>query len=254
MACEVNTCESVIVSELVFENALSDLEPAEIVALLSCLVFQEKDGVEPVLTEKLVDARNRLVQICKGSARFFFRAFFFRALFFLCLLLDVVDLAFSFSLPSLLHVHARSCICMHANARHAHMHRPCARAAQVRAGGHRPRGVCASQRSLGHDAGMARVRVSHACACMYTHVNACMPTPYTHCSSAAAVVCCIAASLLLIFACLLLAALLLPRAPFSLCMQVAYEWARGTSFRSISELCEILEVSFVRCIVLLDEA
>lgn len=46
VACEVNTCEELIVTEMVFEGILNGLEPAEIVAALSALVFQEKQNQE----------------------------------------------------------------------------------------------------------------------------------------------------------------------------------------------------------------
>jgi antiviral helicase SKI2 len=44
VACEVNTCQELIATEMVFEGVLNDLEPAEIVAALSALVYQEKSG------------------------------------------------------------------------------------------------------------------------------------------------------------------------------------------------------------------
>lgn len=40
VACEINSHE-LIITELVFENAFTDLHPTEIVALLSCFVFQQ---------------------------------------------------------------------------------------------------------------------------------------------------------------------------------------------------------------------
>lgn len=43
-ACEVNTCESLVLIELVFENILHKLSPADMAALLSALVFQESVG------------------------------------------------------------------------------------------------------------------------------------------------------------------------------------------------------------------
>jgi len=46
VACECNTCEELIVTEIVFEGILNDLEPAEIVAALSALIFQEKSDSE----------------------------------------------------------------------------------------------------------------------------------------------------------------------------------------------------------------
>jgi len=42
VACEVNTCEEIIVTELIFEGILNELDPAEIAAALSALIFQEK--------------------------------------------------------------------------------------------------------------------------------------------------------------------------------------------------------------------
>jgi antiviral helicase SKI2 len=42
-----------ILTELILENFLADYEPAEIVALLSCFVFQEKSQSEPMLTGRL---------------------------------------------------------------------------------------------------------------------------------------------------------------------------------------------------------
>lgn len=42
VACEVNTCDSLIVTEMIFENVLTDLPPEQSAALLSCLIFQQK--------------------------------------------------------------------------------------------------------------------------------------------------------------------------------------------------------------------
>ncbi|KAJ3044020.1 hypothetical protein HDV00_003549 [Rhizophlyctis rosea] len=53
VACEINTADELVLTELILENFLADYEPAEIVALLSCFVFQEKSQNEPVLTPKL---------------------------------------------------------------------------------------------------------------------------------------------------------------------------------------------------------
>lgn len=56
VACEVNSCEELIVTEMVVEGMLNDLEPAEIVAALSALIFQEKseDDLDSELPERLV--------------------------------------------------------------------------------------------------------------------------------------------------------------------------------------------------------
>lgn len=45
VACEMNTGEELISTELVFRNMLGPLNPAEAVALLSCLVFQVIDWI-----------------------------------------------------------------------------------------------------------------------------------------------------------------------------------------------------------------
>eukprot|EP01133_Synstelium_polycarpum_P006687 gene6687-7776_t len=60
---EVNTCEELIIPELIFENAFITLEPAEIVSVLSTLIFHEKNASEPALTPRLLEAKERLIQI-----------------------------------------------------------------------------------------------------------------------------------------------------------------------------------------------
>ncbi|KZV82840.1 ATP-dependent RNA helicase [Exidia glandulosa HHB12029] len=63
VACEINTAHELILTELILENTLAAYEPEEVVALLSCFVFQEKTDVEPVIPEKLqggLDAIRRI--------------------------------------------------------------------------------------------------------------------------------------------------------------------------------------------------
>ena len=52
VACEMGSHE-LLVTELVFNNVLTDRPPAEIAALLSCLVFQQKNCSAPELTPSL---------------------------------------------------------------------------------------------------------------------------------------------------------------------------------------------------------
>jgi len=52
VACEMGNHE-LIITELVFHNVLTELQPAEIAALLSCLVFQQKNASEPTMTPVL---------------------------------------------------------------------------------------------------------------------------------------------------------------------------------------------------------
>jgi len=68
VACEVNTCEELILTELIFENVLTDLEPEEIVSLLSSLVFQERAADEPTLTPRLEAARDKMLHIADSLA------------------------------------------------------------------------------------------------------------------------------------------------------------------------------------------
>ena len=60
VACEMNSGEELISTECLFENQLDDLEPEEAVALMSALVFQQRNTSDPSLTPKLAHARKRL--------------------------------------------------------------------------------------------------------------------------------------------------------------------------------------------------
>jgi superfamily II RNA helicase len=51
VACEVNTCEEIIVTELVFAGILNALTPAELAACLSALVFQEKNNEDDLSSD-----------------------------------------------------------------------------------------------------------------------------------------------------------------------------------------------------------
>jgi len=66
VACEVGTCEELIVTEIVTEGLFSDLSPEEIVACLSSLVYQAKNTDEDFdseLPEKIVSCCNRMKAI-----------------------------------------------------------------------------------------------------------------------------------------------------------------------------------------------
>ncbi|XP_031486566.1 DExH-box ATP-dependent RNA helicase DExH11 isoform X1 [Nymphaea colorata] len=75
VACEMNSGEELISTECLFENQLDDLEPAEAVALMSALVFQQTNTSEPSLTPKLARARQRLFEtaIKLGELQAFFK-------------------------------------------------------------------------------------------------------------------------------------------------------------------------------------
>lgn len=65
VACETNTCEELIVTEMVFEGLLNDLEPPEIVAVLSALIFQERkdEDFDVEVPEQIVDCCNKMKKI-----------------------------------------------------------------------------------------------------------------------------------------------------------------------------------------------
>ena len=52
VGCEMGSNE-LIITELVFENKLTERPPEEIAALLSCMVFQQRNCSEPELTDSL---------------------------------------------------------------------------------------------------------------------------------------------------------------------------------------------------------
>ncbi|XP_059626534.1 DExH-box ATP-dependent RNA helicase DExH11 isoform X2 [Cornus florida] len=60
VACEMNSGEELICTECLFENQLDELEPEEAVAIMSALVFQQKNTSEPSFTPKLLEAKQRL--------------------------------------------------------------------------------------------------------------------------------------------------------------------------------------------------
>lgn len=62
VACEMGQNE-LIITELVLRNILTNLQPAEIAALLSSLVFQAKTDVEPTVTENLKKMMQMFVEV-----------------------------------------------------------------------------------------------------------------------------------------------------------------------------------------------
>lgn len=70
VACGMGMNE-LIITELVFKNTLRDLQPAEVAALLSCLVFQaqtKKELAEFTLTAKLKEVgASRVNKLCVGK-------------------------------------------------------------------------------------------------------------------------------------------------------------------------------------------
>ncbi|KAI6780532.1 putative ATP-dependent RNA helicase-like protein [Emericellopsis cladophorae] len=63
VACEIHSGDELVLTELILDNVLAEFEPAEIAALLSAFVFQEKTDVEPVLTGNLEKGRQTIIAI-----------------------------------------------------------------------------------------------------------------------------------------------------------------------------------------------
>lgn len=67
VACEVNSGWELIITELVLDNFLGDFEPEEIVALLSCFVYEGKtnEEEEPPITPRLEKGKTRILDIAE---------------------------------------------------------------------------------------------------------------------------------------------------------------------------------------------
>lgn len=62
VACEISSHE-LMITELVFENALTELHPTEIAALLSSVVFEQKRASEPNIIDTLEKGKERILEI-----------------------------------------------------------------------------------------------------------------------------------------------------------------------------------------------
>lgn len=58
-----------MLTELILENTLAKYEPEEIVALLSCFVFQEKTDIEVVVPKRLEEGRDAIIAISDRVGR-----------------------------------------------------------------------------------------------------------------------------------------------------------------------------------------
>ncbi|KAG1466814.1 hypothetical protein G6F46_001870 [Rhizopus delemar] len=68
VACEINSADELLLTELVLDNVFADFEPAELVAILSCFVFQERSESEPRLTPKLAKGKGIVLSYAKKLA------------------------------------------------------------------------------------------------------------------------------------------------------------------------------------------
>ncbi|GAA5944452.1 SKI complex RNA helicase subunit SKI2 [Sporobolomyces koalae] len=65
VACEINSANELILTELILDNTFASYEPEEVVALLSCFIFQEKTEVEPLLTPKLEEGKAIILEVAE---------------------------------------------------------------------------------------------------------------------------------------------------------------------------------------------
>ncbi|CAO3595288.1 unnamed protein product [Absidia cylindrospora] len=69
VACEINSADELLLTELVLDNVFADFEPAEVVALLSAFVFQERNASEPRLTPKLTKGKDIILTYARKVAQ-----------------------------------------------------------------------------------------------------------------------------------------------------------------------------------------
>ncbi|TFY77479.1 hypothetical protein EWM64_g6533 [Hericium alpestre] len=69
VACEINSVNELVLTELILENTLAAYEPEEVVALLSSFVFQEKTEIEPLIPSKLEEGREAILAISDRVGR-----------------------------------------------------------------------------------------------------------------------------------------------------------------------------------------
>lgn len=69
VACEINSADELLLTELVLDNVFAEFEPAEVVAILSCFVFQERGASEPKLTPKLTKAKEIVLTYARKVAQ-----------------------------------------------------------------------------------------------------------------------------------------------------------------------------------------
>ena len=67
VACEINSGDELVATEMIFSGVLTDLTPEEAVAVLSALVFQEKTDGEPAVPESLERARDLAMTVALAA-------------------------------------------------------------------------------------------------------------------------------------------------------------------------------------------
>ncbi|ORX40739.1 NUC185 domain-domain-containing protein [Kockovaella imperatae] len=69
VACEINSANELILTELILENILADYTPEEVVALLSIFVFVEKTDSQPMIPAKLATGLDVIYRIADEVER-----------------------------------------------------------------------------------------------------------------------------------------------------------------------------------------
>lgn len=65
VACEVNSANELVLTELILENVLVDYEPEELIALLSIFITQEKTDDIPILEGRLLQGYEKILEIAE---------------------------------------------------------------------------------------------------------------------------------------------------------------------------------------------
>lgn len=65
VACEVNSANELVLTELILENVLVEYEPEQLVALLSIFLTQEKTDDIPVLEGKILEGYQKILEIAE---------------------------------------------------------------------------------------------------------------------------------------------------------------------------------------------
>ncbi|CBQ67780.1 probable SKI2-antiviral protein and putative helicase [Sporisorium reilianum SRZ2] len=69
VACEVNSANELVLTELILENVLTDYEPEHLVALLSIFVAHEKTDDIPVLEGRLLQGYHTILEVAERVSR-----------------------------------------------------------------------------------------------------------------------------------------------------------------------------------------
>ncbi len=69
MACEIHSANELVITELILDNVLAEYEPAEIAALLSAFVFQERSRSKHNFTSRLQRGIDAITEIVKHVNR-----------------------------------------------------------------------------------------------------------------------------------------------------------------------------------------